>query len=108
MLSHPEYWVYDKEGKPLYIQGDHSFDPPKQGMLVFNHGRSDVRGFWRGVCEKAVFECVFVWCVLGAYETCLHVTGSLNDVGNACLWALRICVCLCEIYGNYSLLCSPY
>ena len=59
MLGHPEYWLRITEGlkgagSPVYAPGDKHFNPPKKGMLVFDHAKPHVRRFWSGVCLKAV------------------------------------------------------
>ena len=33
--------------------GDRTFDPPKDGMPVFDHGNPDVREWWKSACINA-------------------------------------------------------
>ena len=52
--KHPEQWLYDSTtGEPVKGPGDRHFDPPKGGMLIFNHANEAMRTFWKGVCLNA-------------------------------------------------------
>jgi hypothetical protein len=54
--AHPELWLYDNDGKPVRASGDSHFDPPKEGMLVFNHGLADLRELWKSECINATLS----------------------------------------------------
>jgi hypothetical protein len=82
--THPEEWLHDKKtGKPLKLSGDKHFDPPKDGMLVFNHANADLREFWKEVCSNATASGVVDGCFSdsscnGTHGTSKHLNASTN------------------------------
>jgi hypothetical protein len=53
-IKKPEWWLHvSKTGKPFYTGGDRHFNPPKKGMLVFDHSKPQVQSWWAGVCLNA-------------------------------------------------------
>jgi hypothetical protein len=67
--AHPEQWLYDSaDGKPVKTSGDHTFNPPKDGMLVFDHSKLATREFWEAVCVNAT--------ATGAVDGCFSDSSS--------------------------------
>jgi hypothetical protein len=87
--KHPEQWLHDKNtGLPLKLSGDKHFDPPKDGMLVFNHANAAVRKFWKGVCTNATASGVVDGCFSDSscnatHKTSTHLNASMNDAFEA-------------------------
>lgn len=53
-LKKPQWWLHvSQTGKPFYTGGDSHFNPPKKGMLVFDHSQPEVQSWWAGVCLNA-------------------------------------------------------
>lgn len=53
--SHPTWWLYDSfTHQPVRCGGDPHFNPPKNGMLAFDHAKPEVGAWWQGVCTAAV------------------------------------------------------
>ena len=84
-LAHPAWWLYDSQsGKPVRCGGDRNFDPPKGGMLAFDHAKPEVRAWWGGVCATAVASGVVDGCFSDSSQPGSHGTGKhLNASGNA-------------------------
>eukprot|EP00927_Polykrikos_kofoidii_P046470 TRINITY_DN40705_c0_g1_i1.p1 TRINITY_DN40705_c0_g1~~TRINITY_DN40705_c0_g1_i1.p1 ORF type:complete len:475 (+),score=90.50 TRINITY_DN40705_c0_g1_i1:61-1425(+) len=54
-VQHKDWWLrYSSTGKPFYTSGDKTFNPPKEGMLVFDHSKAEVRQWWQDTCMQAV------------------------------------------------------
>eukprot|EP01079_Euglenida_sp_SAG-EU17-18_P000692 gene692-384_t len=55
--QNPEWWLrYSKAPHlPYYTAGDRTFNPPKGGMLVFDHSKQAVRDFWLGGFVDGIF-----------------------------------------------------
>lgn len=71
-------------GAPFYTSGDRHFNPPEQGMLVFDDSKAEVRNFWLNACFKAVATGLVDGCFSDSSEVGSHKTGSaLNKTANA-------------------------
>jgi hypothetical protein len=71
-------------GSPFYTSGDQHFNPPEEGMLVFDDSQQAVREFWLDVCFKAVATGLVDGCFSDSSEVGSHGTGTaLNKVANA-------------------------
>lgn len=55
-------------GAPFYTSGDRHFNPPEEGMLVFDDSKPAVRDFWLGVCFRAVATGVVDGCFSDSSE----------------------------------------
>jgi hypothetical protein len=90
--AHPEQWLYDsKTGKPVRGPGDRTFNPPKGGMLIFDHARPSVRKFWKDVCYNATASGFVDGCFSDSSQPGTHGTSShLNASANAAFEAGKI------------------
>ena len=81
----PSQWLYDSYNqKPVRTNGDKTFNPPKEGMLVFNHILPEVRKFWKGVCITATKTGFVDGCFSDSSKPGSHKTPSfLNASDNA-------------------------
>lgn len=71
-------------GSPFYTSGDKHFNPPEEGMLVFDDSQQVVREFWLNVCFKAVATGMVDGCFSDSSEIGSHGTGdALNRTANA-------------------------
>ena len=84
-LKHPAWWLYDSNdpSQPVKCHGDSTFNPPKQGMLIFDHAKPEVRAFWQSVCASAVASGVVDGCFSdssqpGSHATAKHLNMSYN------------------------------
>ena len=75
-LAHPEWWLRDSnDSEPVYCPGDKHFNPPKGGMLAFDHANPAVRSWWESVCLKAVASGVVDGCFSDSSQPDTHGTG---------------------------------
>uniref|UniRef100_A0A7S4B460 Beta-galactosidase n=1 Tax=Chrysotila carterae TaxID=13221 RepID=A0A7S4B460_CHRCT len=52
--SKPAWQLLDsRSGKPMRVSGDKVFDPPPEGLLVFNHAVGEMREHWKKICIKS-------------------------------------------------------
>ena len=105
-LQHPEWWLRcshgpdgqpstqpaaeaeakgcSAAGAPFYTSGDKHFNPPEEGMLVFDDAQEAVREFWLDACFKAVATGLVDGCFSDSSEVGSHKTGSaMNRTFNA-------------------------
>ena len=93
-LQHPDWWLRcstgpdsdsaaDSDarkctgiGAPFYTSGDKHFNPPEEGMLVFDDSKPEVRSFWLDVCFKAVATGLVDGCFSDSSEVGSHGTES--------------------------------
>merc|ERR1712083_1144951 len=74
-VQRPEWWLRNSEtGKPVYESGDKTFNPPKEGMLIFDHAKEAVRSFWQATCRKAVQTGVVDGCFSDSSQPGTHKT----------------------------------
>ena len=97
-LEHPEWWLRCSKGPddsdadaarctsvgaPFYTSGDRHFNPPEEGMLVFDDSQPAVRQFWLDACFKAVATGLVDGCFSDSSEIGSHSTASaLNATAN--------------------------
>ena len=75
-LEHTEWWLRDSnDSQPVYCPGDKHFNPPKGGMLAFDHANPAVRSWWESVCLKAVASGVVDGCFSDSSQPDTHGTG---------------------------------
>jgi len=84
-LKHEDWWLRRSDnGEPFYTMGDRHFNPPKGGMLVFDHSKEAVRDFWRDTCLAAVKTGYVDGCFSDSSDVGTHKTGTvLNATANA-------------------------
>ena len=67
----------------VYAHGDSHFNPPKEGMLVFDHAKPEVRSFWLATCFRAVETGLVDGCFSDSSEVGSHgTTKFLNESYN--------------------------
>jgi hypothetical protein len=94
MLAHPSYSLKCSKGpdgqdgaegcsggvgSPFYTTGDRHFNPPEEGMLVFDDSQQVVRDFWLNVCFKAVSTGLVDGCFSDSSQVGSHGVGTALD-----------------------------
>lgn len=82
--QHTDWQLKDsKTGRPVLAPGDHHFNPPQKGMLVFDHGVAELREYWAGVCMNATATGLVDGCFSdssdpGTHGTVHHLSVAAN------------------------------
>lgn len=78
----PSFELHDSTtGKPVLTSGDKHFNPPKGGMLVYNHADEGMRDFWFDVCLNATKDGSVDGCFSdssqpGSHKTSTHLNAA--------------------------------
>jgi len=90
--NRPEWWLRrSNDSKPFLTKGDKHFNPPEQGMLVFDHSKQAVRNFWISACVNATKSGVVDGCFSDSSEVASHKTATaLNASSNAAFEAGKV------------------
>merc|ERR1719454_1510105 len=91
-LQHEDWWLrYSESGEPFYTGGDPTFDPPEEGMLVFDHSKEVVRDFWRDTCLEQVASGYVDGCFSDSSQTGSHRTDeALNSTDRSAFEAGKV------------------
>merc|ERR1712124_125265 len=80
-----------KTGKPFYTSGDKHFNPPKSGMLVFDHANPEVQSWWANVCLNFTKTGVVDGCFSDSSQPGTHGTKkALNSTDAAAFEAGKV------------------
>eukprot|EP00039_Didymoeca_costata_P015923 m.277406 g.277406 ORF g.277406 m.277406 type:complete len:381 (-) comp16306_c0_seq14:759-1901(-) len=75
LIQHPEWQIRDSwTGQPAKLSGDKHFNPPKGGLLGFNHANSDMRDYWKAVCINATQTGFVDGCFSDSSQNATHGT----------------------------------
>lgn len=85
MQATPAYQLKDSTtGDAVHLGGDKHFDPPKAGMLAFDHSKEDCRQYWVSACINATKTGVVDGCFSDSSEVDSHKTAHyLNEKDHA-------------------------
>lgn len=103
-IQHDEWWLRSSStGEPFYTGGDKTFNPPKEGMLVFDHSKVAVRNWWRDTCLNVVKGGYVDGCFSDSSQEDSHRTGkALNSTDRAAFEAGKVTTMteLVEAFGG--------
>ena len=71
-----------KTHKPVFAPGDHTFNPPKKGMLVFDHAVPAMRQFWEDTCLNATRTGYVDGCFCDSSQPDSHGTANHLNVSD--------------------------
>lgn len=92
MNAHPAWQLHDsKTGEAVHTGGDKHFNPPKSGMLVYNHAAVGMREYWKAVCINATKTGFVDGCFSDSSQPGSHKTSKyLNSTDNAAFEAGKV------------------
>jgi len=92
MHASPQFALNDSfSHKPVLAPGDKTFNPPKAGMLVFDHSSAGLREYWKSVCINATQTGFVDGCFSDSSQASSHGTSRhLNAADNAAYEAGKI------------------
>lgn len=92
MQKRPDWQLNDsKTHKAVLAPGDRTFNPPKRGMLVFDHAVPALRDYWKSVCINATATGFVDGCFSDSSQPNTHGTqGHLNAADEAAFEAGKV------------------
>jgi len=79
-LKHPDWWLRNSStDEPVLVPGASNFNPPPEGMLVFDHSKPEVRDFWISVCLDGTKAGLVDGCFSDSSQVGSHGTNKSLD-----------------------------